>query len=88
MGISFFISREISLLICPNAPQLDTPPYIYHPSQSPLTLAAMGMFGNIKGLAFYQPGEADPYITINEVPVPLLCTIYTPCSPTFGEPPY
>lgn len=27
----------------------------------------MGMFGNIKGLAYYQPGEADPYITINDV---------------------
>ncbi|KAH0602569.1 uncharacterized protein H6S33_008650 [Morchella sextelata] len=26
----------------------------------------MGMFGNIKGLAYYQPGEADPYITIND----------------------
>lgn len=32
----------------------------------------MGMFGNIKGLAFYQPGEADPYITMNEVPIPVL----------------
>lgn len=30
----------------------------------------MGMFGNIKGLAFYQPGEADPYITMNDVPTP------------------
>lgn len=29
--------------------------------------AVMGMFGNIKGLAYYQPGEADPYITINDV---------------------
>lgn len=43
------------------------PPY---PLRALLTLAAMGMFGNIKGLAFYQPGEADPYITMNEVPIP------------------
>ncbi|RPB03697.1 WD40 repeat-like protein [Choiromyces venosus 120613-1] len=26
---------------------------------------SMGMFGNIKGLAYYQPGEQDPYITMD-----------------------
>ncbi|PWW74373.1 WD40 repeat-like protein [Tuber magnatum] len=27
--------------------------------------SGMGMFGNIKGLAYYQPGEQDPYITMD-----------------------
>ncbi len=27
----------------------------------------MGMFGNIKSLAYHQPGEEDPYITLKDV---------------------
>lgn len=29
-----------------------------------LTHVALGMFGNVKSLAYYEPGEADPYITM------------------------
>jgi len=41
-------------------------------SNCPLTsgFPGMGMFGNIKGLAYYQPGEKDPYITMDPVRIP------------------
>ena len=33
---------------------------------------SMGMFNSIKSLAYHQPGEADPYITLADVGHPSL----------------